>query len=391
MLHYGRTLMSEPEILLLLGTRPEGVKLAPLVGPLREQHLRATIVDTGQHPGRAAQALTPFDLRPDVVLSLDRETGSLAELGARLITATDEVLSTRKPAAVVVQGDTLTSFVGGLVAFWHRVPVVHLEAGLRTHDLDRPFPEEANRAMLARFAALHLAPTEVAVRHLLAEGVPAGNIVLTGNTVVDALTYLIDSGRASAPRWVDRSRPIVVVTAHRRENWGDGLARIAVALREIVRAEPQVQIVVVTHPNPALHAAVSSLLSGVPGVTITPPLDYPSMVGLLDAASLVITDSGGIQEEAATLGIPLLVTRETTERPEAVGPGLGVLVGTDPDLIVPAAREGLRSGRRRCDESPFGDGRAAPRAATAILDLVTGQAANSLDRGLVTVSAGGDA
>jgi UDP-N-acetylglucosamine 2-epimerase (non-hydrolysing) len=340
----------------------------------REGTTCVRVVDTGQHPDRVGEALAPFGLVADAVLSPRRRAGSLSELAMELMTAADEVLIRHPPAAVVVQGDTLTALIGGLVAFWHRIPVVHLEAGLRSHDLGRPFPEEANRAMLARFASLHLAPTAAARTHLINEGVPAGTIVVTGNTVVDALRYLLDNDLARPPSWLDRSRPLLIATAHRRENWGAGIAGIATALGTLADHHRDLQIVMVAHPNPAMRAQLSKLLGGVPGVRLTPPLPYPAMIGLLDRAELIITDSGGIQEEAATMGVPLLVTRDSTERPEAVAAGAGELVGTVPGRIVAAAERYLWAGGGRPRDvamsSLFGDGRAAARAGQAIAGLL---------------------
>ncbi|RKR91141.1 UDP-N-acetylglucosamine 2-epimerase [Micromonospora pisi] len=359
------------EVMVLIGTRPEGVKTAPLVRQLRlDTRFTATVVDTGQHPGRVGEALAPFGLTAGVTLEPVRHTGSLAELAAALITATDAVLAEHRPAAVVVQGGTLTALVGGVVAFWHHLPVVHLEAGLRTHDLDRPFPEEANRAMLARFAALHLAPTPTAHRHLLDEGVPEERIVVTGNTVVDALHHLIDHGLAQPPRWIDPTRRLIVATLHRRENWGGGVFGVCAGLRHLARRHPDVQIVMVTHPNPTLGAEVTAQLGRTPGIRLTPPLPYPEMVGLLSVADLVITDSGGLQEEAGTLGVPVLVTRETTERPEIVSSGYGTLVGTDPERIIAAAAAELAVRSLAERTSAFGDGQASVRAVAAIADLL---------------------
>jgi UDP-N-acetylglucosamine 2-epimerase (non-hydrolysing) len=331
------------EVVILAGTRPEGVKVAPLAVALtRDGRLSSRVVDTGQQPGRVGEALQPFGLAPDVVLQLDRPTGTLAELVSNLTTALDAELTRRTTAAVVVQGDTVTTLVGALVAFWQRIPVVHLEAGLRSHDLDQPFPEEANRAMVARIAALHLAPTPEAVRHLLAEGLPPDRVVLTGNTIVDAMWRLLDSGLARPPAWLERDRAervgrLVVATAHRRENWGEGIAGVCHALARLTRQWAGTQAVLATHPNPALTRQVRAILGDTPGVRLTPPLAYPEMLGLLSQADLVITDSGGLQEEAVTLGIPVLVTRVATERPEVLTSGLGHLVGTDPDRIVATA------------------------------------------------------
>ncbi|MEU5675207.1 UDP-N-acetylglucosamine 2-epimerase (non-hydrolyzing) [Micromonospora sp. NPDC047753] len=359
------------EVLILAGTRPEGVKTAPLIHRLLDDpRFTVRVADTGQQPGRVAEALAPFGLRPEVSLRPQRRTGSLAELAAALITGIDELLAHHRPAAVVVQGDTTTALAGGTAAFWRHVPVVHLEAGLRTNDLDRPFPEEANRAMLARIAALHLAPTQAARANLIGEGIRSSAIVVTGNTVVDALHDLVERGMAQAPDWVDPARKLVVATVHRRENWGHGVTATVDGLRRLAQACPDAQIVMVAHPNPQLSAEVTAGLAGVTNARVTPPLPYPQMVGLLRAADLVVTDSGGLQEEAATLGVPLLVTRETTERPEALTPGRGELVGTDPERLLSAGLRYLASGRTAVVGSPFGDGRASDRSVVALAGLL---------------------
>lgn len=375
------------EVLILAGTRPEGIKAAPLIRRLLDDpRFTARVADTGQQPGRVTEALAPFGLQPEVTLRLRRRTGSLAELAAALTTGIDDLLEHHRPAAVVVQGDTTTALVGGTVAFWRQVPVVHLEAGLRTNDLARPFPEEANRAMLARIAALHLAPTRSARSNLIHEGVPAGHIVVTGNTVVDALHDLIDRGVASPPTWVDPTRQLVVATTHRRENWGDGLAATVDGLRRLAGRCPDAQIVMVTHPNPKLGETVTTGLAGTANALVTPPLPYPEMIGLLRVADLVVTDSGGLQEEASTLGVPLLITRDTTERPEALAEGCGELVGTDPERLVSAGLRSLATPRGAASKSPFGDGRASERSVGAIADLLNLPTAPSMERRLATVS-----
>jgi UDP-N-acetylglucosamine 2-epimerase (non-hydrolysing) len=359
------------EVMILAGTRPEGVKTAPLIRRLLDDpRFTVRVADTGQQPGRVAEALLPFGLRPEVSLRPQRRTGSLAELAAALITGVDDLLAHHRPAAVVVQGDTTTALAGGTAAFWRRIPIVHLEAGLRTNDLDRPFPEEANRAMLARIAALHLAPTDAARANLLGEGIAAEAIAVTGNTVVDALEDLIERGAARPPAWVEPTRQLVVATAHRRENWGQGVAATIDGLRRLARQRPDVQVVMVAHPNPRLSAEVSAGLAGIANTRVTPPLPYPQMVGLLRMADLVVTDSGGLQEEAATLGVPLLVTRDTTERPEALAAGRGELVGTDPELLLSAGLRHLATPRASAVGSPFGDGRAAERCVAAMARLL---------------------
>ncbi|MEU8329214.1 UDP-N-acetylglucosamine 2-epimerase (non-hydrolyzing) [Micromonospora sp. NPDC048839] len=359
------------EVLILTGTRPEGVKTAPLIRRLLDDpRFTVRVADTGQQPGRVAEALAPFGLHPEVSLRPQRRTGSLAELAAALITGVDDLITHHRPAAVVVQGDTTTALAGGTVAFWRRVPVVHLEAGLRTNDLDRPFPEEANRAMLARIAALHLAPTPAARANLIGEGIAAEAVVVTGNTVVDALQDLVERGTAQPPAWVDPTRKLVVATVHRRENWGQGVAATVDGLRRLAAECPDVQIVLVAHPNPQVSTVVTTGLAGVVNARVTPPLPYPQMVGLLRIADLVVTDSGGLQEEAATLGVPLLVTRDTTERPEALTAGRGELVGTDPERLVSAGLRRLAAGRVATIGSPFGDGRASERCVAAMAGLL---------------------
>jgi len=360
------------EILLLAGTRPEGIKLAPLAIRLRcSDRFVPSIIDTGQHPGRVDEALAPFGLAPVARATLPRASGTLAELCSGLISTLDAMMVDRQPAAVVVQGDTLTALAGGLVGFWRRVPVVHLEAGLRTHDLAAPFPEEANRAMLARIARLHLAPTERARRNLLAEGIRGDDIVVTGNTIVDAVRHLTSTGAATPPAFVDQTRLLVVATAHRRENWGERFTRVCAALRRLAWRNPHVQVVMVAHPNPALATALHTLLPEASGVLVVPPLPYPEMLGLLKRAALVVTDSGGIQEEAATLGVPLLVTRDTTERPEAIACGIGTVVGTDPERIVAEAEVRLAAPAPAAPATaPFGDGHAARRCVEAIAAML---------------------
>ncbi|GIG88497.1 non-hydrolyzing UDP-N-acetylglucosamine 2-epimerase [Plantactinospora endophytica] len=361
----------QPEIVLLAGTRPEGIKLAPLALELgRDGRFTTTLIDSGQQPDQVAETLAPFGLAPDEVLIPVRRDGSLAELAVALLSAVDAALGRRNPAAVVVQGDTLTALAGGLVAFWRGIPVVHLEAGLRTHNLREPFPEEANRALLARIADLHLAPTDTARRHLLAEGVAAERIVLTGNTVVDALDHLVDHDLARPPDWLDHGRPVVVATMHRRENWGQGVRDICAGLVKLGEVRPDAQVIVVLHPNPALGAEIRTALTGVPSVRVLPALPYPEMIGLLLVADVVLTDSGGIQEEAVTIGAPVLVTRDRTERPEVLAAGRGRLVGTRPERIAQAVVEHLRSEPVPTMSSPFGDGRSATRAVAALADLL---------------------
>ena len=368
------------EVLLLVGTRPEAVKAAPVALSLTEHpRLTPVIVHSGQHTTMAEQALAPFGLRPDESLCYQRETGSQAELFAHLLPALDDVLARRQPAAVLVQGDTATALAGALTAFWRRVPVVHLEAGLRTGDLAAPFPEEANRQLVARVAALHLAPTPAAAAALAAESLSGGPIVVTGNTVVDAALRIAElEAPAANPDLIavehdleTHGGRLVLVTAHRRESWGTPLDEILTAVAGLAERHPDIRVLLPMHPNPAVRTQVIAALGGHPQVTLTEPLSYPDLVRVLRRAALVLTDSGGIQEEAPSFGVPVLVLREVTERMEAVDAGCAWLVGTDRTRILLAADEMLHTRLRiPVNSNPFGDGQAATRVCNAIADLL---------------------
>jgi UDP-N-acetylglucosamine 2-epimerase (non-hydrolysing) len=368
------------EVLLLVGTRPEAVKAAPVALCLAEHpHLRPAIIHSGQHAAMVEQALAPFGLRPDELLSCDRKTGGQAELFAHLLPALDELITRRDPAAVLVQGDTATALAGALAAFWRRIPVVHLEAGLRTGDLTAPFPEEANRQLVARVAALHLAPTPAAAAALNAEALSGGPVVVTGNTVVDAalrIAALETPATNPALKEVEQELEIhggrlVLVTAHRRESWGAPLDEVLTAVSALAGRHPDIHVLLPVHPNPAVHAQVVAALGDNPRVTLTEPLAYPDLVRVLRRAALVLTDSGGIQEEAPSFGVPVLVLREVTERMEAVDAGCAWLVGTDRTRILLAADEMLHTRLRiPVNRNPFGDGHAATRVCAAIADLL---------------------
>jgi UDP-N-acetylglucosamine 2-epimerase (non-hydrolysing) len=365
------------EIHLIAGTRPEAIKLAPVAVAMRAAgRLRPVLVASGQHSTMVTQALDAFDLVPDVTLPLRRVTGSQSELLTEMIKQLDELFEQRRPAAVIVQGDTTTTLAGALAAFWKRIPVVHLEAGLRSGDLDSPFPEEANRKLVGQLAALHLAPTTLAATNLLTENVNAANVLITGNTVVDASLHVAsrqapftDQRLANLPEG-----RLVLVTAHRRESWGEPLDRILAAVRRIVAAYPDVQVVLPAHANPAVRAQVEAGLAGVPRVTVTDPLPYAELAHLLSRAYLALTDSGGIQEEAPSFGVPALVLREVTERVESLNAGCAKLVGTDEDLIVAEAARLLDNRELRdsmtANGNPYGDGQAAIRTEQAVAALL---------------------
>ncbi|MEU4618376.1 UDP-N-acetylglucosamine 2-epimerase (non-hydrolyzing) [Actinoplanes sp. NPDC023801] len=368
------------EVHLVGGTRPEAVKLAPVALAMRDAGLlEPVLLASGQHPTMVTQALAAFGLEPDITLQVDRATGSQAELLTAMIRELDELWSVRTPAAVIVQGDTTTSLAGALAAFWRRIPVVHLEAGLRSGDLESPFPEEGNRRLVAQVAALHLAPTPLAAMNLLDEKIPASDVLVTGNTVVDATLAVagrrlpFENPDVAAARANSTNR-LVLVTAHRRESWGEPLDRILAAVKELIARYDDIDVILPSHPNPAVREQVDAALAGVERVTVTDPLPYPDLSRLLSEAYLVLTDSGGIQEEAPSFGVPALVLREVTERVESLHAGCAKLVGSDTGLIVAEASELLDSRVRRdsmtAGGNPYGDGLAAVRTAQATANLL---------------------
>ncbi|GAA0811406.1 non-hydrolyzing UDP-N-acetylglucosamine 2-epimerase [Spirilliplanes yamanashiensis] len=373
--------MTHSEVHLVGGTRLEAVKLAPVAVAMRAAGLVAPVlVAGGRHPARLRQALAAFDLEPDVTLDVEPGGDSRAELLTELVRGLDALWSARPPAAVVVQGDSTTSLAGALAAYALRIPVVHLEAGVRSGDLESPFPEEANRRLVAQIARLHLAPTPPAAMNLVDEGVGADGVLITGNTVVDATLAVAarklpyEDADVAAARAASHGRRLILVTAHRRESWGAPLDRILEAVRALVRRYSDVEVVLPSHPDPAVRAQVDAALGGMERVTVTGPLPYPDLARLLSEAYLVLTDSGGLQEEAPSFGVPALVLRDVTERVESLNAGCARLVGSDTDLIVKEAAVLLDDRRRRdamtASGNPYGDGLAAARAAQATAALL---------------------
>ncbi len=366
---------SRKKVLVLAGTRPEIIKMAPVVHALsRHARLEPLFCYSGQHRELAAPFLRFFGLEPQAELDLMRPGQSLGSLTARASSQIDEFLNThgKTLSAVLVQGDTTTAFVGALIAFYHRLPVGHVEAGLRTSTIEEPFPEELNRRLITRVARWHFAPTEAACRSLRAEQVPEKDIFMTGNTGIDALLWA--RSRVVEPSLPElrqaAGRPLILVTAHRRENIGAPLERIVVALKDLAKRFPLHQFVLPVHKNPAVEAAIRGALSGIANMHLLPPLDYPDLVWCMDRCELILSDSGGIQEEAPSLRKPVLVLRNETERPEAVEFGTSILVGSDHDKIVGLAADFLE-GRRKLTlppgaRSPFGDGTAAQQIADVL-------------------------
>jgi UDP-N-acetylglucosamine 2-epimerase (non-hydrolysing) len=359
-------------ILFVFGTRPEAIKLCPLIRELRSrEEFAVRICVTAQHRGMLDQVLDAFQVTPDYDLNLMRPHQTLSSLTARILEALEPVLAAAPIAMVIVQGDTTTTLAAALAAFYHRIPSAHVEAGLRTGDPDHPFPEEMNRVLTGRLSDLHFAPTPRAAANLLAEGVPESRIHVTGNTGIDAVLYVrdaLESGALPAAEWscLDPGRRLVVVTGHRRENFG---ARFASQMRALARlaARPDVQLVYPVHRNPNVFGPAHELLGGRPNIHLVEPLAYVPFVDLLRRAYFIITDSGGIQEEAPSLGKPVLVMREKTERPEAVEAGTVKLVGTDEERIVAEATRLLdvpaECARMARVHNPYGDGQASRRIA----------------------------
>lgn len=368
----GRQAGDQAVVLAVIGTRPEAIKVAPLVraGAERSSPVRVEVALTGQHGDVVGDALAAFGLTPDHGLECPRVDGSLGELLAVMVASVGRLVRTRRPIAVVVQGDTSSALAGALAAFYEGVPVVHLEAGLLTATIEAPFPEEGHRRLIAGLAALHLAPTAAAGRNLLQRGVQPDRVVVTGNTVVDALLHTL--GNASEPLRADldeltAGRRIVVATAHRRESWGEPLAEIGRALVTLAERHPDVHVVLVKHPNPTVGEAMARHVERCDRIVCIDPVHYSQFVKLLARSCLVLTDSGGLQEELPSLGVPTIVLRAETERPEGIIAGTAVLAGTDHDRIVELATTALTAPRSlRPPPNPYGDGAAAGRALAAI-------------------------
>lgn len=369
---------AEEDIAVLVGTRPEAVKLMPVIRALEEAGARPALWVTGQHRELLDPILADLGLRPAVDLGVMQPDQSLGELSARLLTAVEGLLRRRRPRLLVVQGDTTSAAMAALAAFYEGVRVAHVEAGLRTGERRNPFPEEMNRRLVACAADLHFAPTPRARENLLAEGVPAEAIHVVGNTVVDALFHARDrlvprlTPDPATDGLLRSPRPLVLVTAHRRESFGPDLLAIAEALKRLASAYAgRLEIVYPVHLNPNVDSVMRGALTGVPGIHLTPPLGYLRFVQLLLRARLVITDSGGVQEEASALGIPFLCARRTSERLEAVEAGVGELVPPEaPALFAAAARlldDEQAHARRAVPTEAFGDGRAGPRIARILL------------------------
>ncbi|MGH7498372.1 MAG: non-hydrolyzing UDP-N-acetylglucosamine 2-epimerase [Gemmatimonadales bacterium] len=362
-------------VMSVFGTRPEAIKMAPVVRALLADTSRfeSRVCVTAQHRTMLDQVLDVFGLDTDHDLDLMVPGQTPSGVAAGVLEQLPAVLKRARPDVVLVQGDTMTTVAAAFAAYLERIPAGHVEAGLRTGDRWHPFPEEMNRVLTTRIAAIHFPPTPQARDALLAEGVPPGDVHLTGNTVIDALLQTVREGyvfRTPALRGLDPSRRLILVTTHRRESFGAPLQSICAAVRQLGERFPDLQFVLPVHPNPQVKETVESLLTDLPGMFLIEPVDYVEFVHLLNRAYLVLTDSGGVQEEAPSLGKPVLVLREVTERPEGVAAGTAVVVGTDKGRIVSAASNLITHDddyqRMAAAVNPYGDGHASERILAAL-------------------------
>lgn len=364
------------KILIVFGTRPEAIKMAPVIKVLENsRQFKIITTITAQHRQMLDQVLKLFKIHPHYDLNIMQNGQTLTDITSKVLKGLNEILEIEKPDLVLVHGDTSTTFASSLAAFYHQVPIGHVEAGLRTYNKYSPYPEEMNRKLTTCLTDLHFAPTRTAKKALLREGINPESIVVTGNTVIDALYHIVkedfDFESASLKTIDYRNRKVILVTSHRRENLGEPMRNIFTAIKEIVMVNEDIEVVFPLHLNPKVRELAREVLGGFPRVHLIDPLDYESFTNLMNKCYLVLTDSGGIQEEAPALGKPVLVLRETTERPEAIQAGTVKLVGTNKDTIVNETNLLLRDFKeyRKMANAvnPYGDGRASNRILQAVL------------------------
>lgn len=363
------SMSKKQKLMVIIGTRPEAIKLAPLVAAIyRSDWAECELVLTGQHKELLLPLVKRFGLQVDHNLNAMRENQTLSHVTARILQGMDDLLAQSQPDVVIGQGDTASVLAGSMASFFRRIPFAHVEAGLRTGNIDLPFPEELNRVLTSRMTHWHFSPTDKARGNLLREGFDPSRIWVTGNTVIDALHMMLSSAPLELPS--RPGRPFVLITAHRRENLGEPMQHICAAILELAKRHPDMDFIYPVHPNPGVRQVVYQLLQGLSNVLLIEPCDYPVFCQLMSQARLILSDSGGVQEEAPALGKPVLVLREETERPEAVELGCNLLVGTDTQRIVQAAETLLNDNdaydRMAQAGSPYGDGQASQR----ILDVL---------------------
>lgn len=375
--------MSFIKVMAVFGTRPEAIKMAPVIEEIKKSsHLRLKVVVTAQHREMLDQVLRQFKIRKDYDLNIMLKEQSLAQITTRVLIRLERIIEKEKPKLVLVQGDTTTALAASLTSFYHKIPLAHIEAGLRTKDKYRPFPEEVNRQLTDYLSDLHFAPTNSAKRNLLKMGIKKDSIYVTGNTVIDALLKVARQRYVFSKKWQrilnfqpqTQDSRLLLVTAHRRESLGEPLEQICTALKEISKTYPNLKIIFSLHKNPLVRKKVRQTLEGCPGVYLVEPTDYQLFVNLMKKCYIILTDSGGIQEEAPSLGRPVLVLREVTERPEAVSAGTVRLVGTNPSKIIDETKRLLEDKvtyhKMSKAINPYGDGKAAKRIVKVLLSYL---------------------
>lgn len=368
--------MEKIKVITIFGTRPEAVKMAPLVNELQQrEEIESLVCVTAQHRQMLDQVLELFNITPNYDLNIMQAKQSLTGITTKVLEGLEEVFEKEKPNLILVHGDTTTTFAGSLAAFYKQIKVGHVEAGLRTFDKYFPFPEEMNRKLTGAIADLHFAPTVGAKENLLREGIKESDIYVTGNTVIDAMNYTVEDNYDFTNKELNeidyKSKKVIMVTAHRRENWGEGIENICKALKNIVESNKEVELVYLVHLNPVVKDVVYKYLDGVERVHLLPPLDTKETHNLMNKCYMIMTDSGGLQEEAPHLGKPVLVLRDVTERPEAVEAGTVKLIGTNMEVIINNANVLIRDKDEydvmRKAINPYGDGKASKRIVDAIL------------------------
>jgi UDP-N-acetylglucosamine 2-epimerase len=362
------------KILVLAGTRPEAIKLIPVIRELLKSQdtFQVRVCNTGQHKEMIEQVFKDFDISPDINLNIMRSNQTLADLSSRLFISIEKLLNNEKPDWILLQGDTTTAMVASMCAYYQKIKIGHVEAGLRSFDKWAPFPEEINRRVTGLVADIHFAPTQMARENLLNEGIHGDRIFVTGNTVIDVFLDTLILNQQSPvklpeviEKGIESSKRIILITGHRRENFGKGLERICLSIRELAKLYPYILFVYPVHLNPNVQKPVQKILGSLPNIYLTNPLPYKPFVRLINESSIILTDSGGIQEEAPSAKIPVLIMREVTERPEGLEAGSSKLVGSDPDNIINVVSELLENQKSYekmvVAENPFGDGQAAKR------------------------------
>jgi UDP-N-acetylglucosamine 2-epimerase (non-hydrolysing) len=366
----------------IIGTRPEAIKLIPLFYEAKRRGLSVRLISTGQHREMLNQVFEWFEVKPDVNLQLMQNNQTLATLSANALMKLDALFLEEKPDYVMVQGDTTTAFVAALAAYYHKIKVVHVEAGLRTRNKYSPWPEEINRSLIGRIADLHFAPTQWSANNLIKEGIDEKDVFIAGNTVIDALFYtrdkvnknqIIPKGLEAYFNETNSNKKIVLITGHRRENWGRGFEEICLSIQQLATRYPDMDFIYPVHLNPNIQEPVHRLLSGLSNVRLIGPLNYPEFVRMMERSFIILTDSGGVQEEAPSLGKPVLVMRDTTERPEGVEAGAVQLVGTNSDTIIKTfielADDLVKYKAMSEVKNPYGDGTASKQIIDRLLSI----------------------